>query len=450
VTHQGPIQLLPRIPPSARFALAAIVVAMLVYVMASLEQPPVAQPDDDPVPTIVAVPELDRQILAGAQDATREQRLAIEVEPLRHLLSKSIDVGPSVASALGAPDRPVPVAEVRDNLATMRLRWLWYEGVLEELSGPREGHPVRNYSIYEATVRLADGNHVLATFSIPPPEGVKAGDWVRVDGYLLKLRDTTYPRAIERAPMLVGRAMQRDYEDWPPVTVLDPNVFAKVDDRSAFPGDPMWRTVEEDQDVPLWHLAAYARDTAASRTLADWRAFPVLNAHDHHEKLKDHEVPRGTPIRIVGPLIQRTSMAAPSNPAGISSWTVAWIQVREFGGHVIPVWVPKRVDIATRAQLEVRGYYYRWLAYETNRNRGYRIPLFVAADLDLYQLETGAAMREIGLWIGGSLTLFLVLLLWSQHRTARSSLEHSRAMDARRRRRRERTSTRKSLTTPSS
>jgi hypothetical protein len=427
------------IPPPARFAILGAVAAMLLYVLVAMESAPPGDPDAAPPPITVALPELDASILAGARDGTREQRLVLEVEPLRHLLAKSIDVGPTVATALGAGSGPVPVATIREQLDAMRRRWLRYEGVLEELSGPREGHPIRGYSIYEATVRLADGEHVFAAFSMPPPPDLRVGDWVRVEGFLLKLRDTTYPQAIERAPMLVGREIQRDYEDWPPVTELDPAILAKVEDRSLWPGDPVWHTIEEDQTEALWHLAAYARDTAKQRTAAEWRRQPVLTAHAMHDKLITHQVPRGTPVRIIGSLIQRTFLAAPPNPAGIEAWTVAWVQVREYGGGaLVPIWVPKRIDIATRSELEVRAFYYRWFAYETIGNERHRIPLFVAADLDRFVLATGPAMRTVGIWLAGAVAVFFAAILWHQRRTTRASIEHSRDMDARRRRRRER------------
>lgn len=431
------------IPPPARFAILGAVVALLLYALVTVESPPATDLDTSPPPVVVAVPELDQTILAGARDKTREQRLILEVEPLRHLLAKAIDVGPTVATALGAGDRPVPVAEVREQIDALRHRWLRYEGVLEELSGPREGHPIRGYSVHEATVRLADGERVFVAFSVPPPADLRPGDWVRVEGFLLKLRDTTYPQAIERAPMLVGREIQRDYEDWPPVTKLDPSILAKVEDRSYWPSDPVWHTIEEDQTEALWHLAAYVRDTAAQRTAAEWRRQPVLTAHAMHDKLIAHQVPRGTPMRIIGSLIQRTFLAAPPNPAGIEAWTVAWVQVREYGGGaLVPIWVPKRVDIATRSELEVRAFYYRWFAYETIGNERHRIPLFVAADLDRFELATAPAMRTLGIWLAGAAVVFFGAVLWQQRRTAQASLAHSRDMDARRRRRLERTAQR--------
>ena len=162
----APLRILPPLPPALRYVIGGCVIAMLVYGMTLLEPAaPKNQPDETPPAAVVPVPVLDSQILAGALDSTREQRLLLDAEPLRHLLAKAIDVGPTVAAALGIPDRPVAVAEVRAQPERFRHRWLWYEGQLEELSGAREGHPIRGYSIFEATVKLADGNRV------PTPPG---------------------------------------------------------------------------------------------------------------------------------------------------------------------------------------------------------------------------------------------------------------------------------------
>jgi hypothetical protein len=439
----GPVRLLPPIPPALRFALGGVVVAMLAYTMWALERPDAAPAEPDAPAAQVALPQLDDAALALALDGTREQRLVLEPEPLRHLLAKAIDVGPTVAQALGRPDRMTPVAEVRAAPATFRKRWLWYEGTLETLSGPQEGHPLSGYAIHEATVRLADGEAVLAAFSLPPEPDLAIGAWVRVEGFLLKLRDLTYPTAIDRAPLLVGRSLQRDFADWPPVTQLDPTLLGKVDDSSFWPGDLAWRTLEEDQTEATWHLAAFARDTADTRTLADWRRIGTLNTHEVHEKLIAGQIARGTPLRVIGTLIKKSVIAAPPNPAGIEAWTVGWVQVREYGGGVlVPVWAPKRVEWETRAQLEVRGFYYRWQAYETLQNERRRAPLFVAADLDLYDLETGRTMQTIGTWLLAAFSAFVALAFWTQRREARRALEHSRDLDARRRRERQRAAAR--------
>ena len=141
-------------------------------------------------------------------------------------------------------------------------------------------------------------------------------------------------------------------------------------------------------------------------------------------------------MRIFGTLIRRRTVAAPANPANIRYWTTAWIQASSFGGHLIPVWVPGKVDeLPMRAQLEVRGFYYRWYVYDGQGGTRYRVPLFVAADLDEFDLNTKEQMRSIHIGIGCAALLLLIGLLWGQRSAHKSSLQHSREMNARRRRR---------------
>ncbi|MBX3462075.1 MAG: hypothetical protein KF830_02815 [Planctomycetes bacterium] len=438
-----PPRLLPPIPTAVRFLVAGAMLAAMVYVVFGLGEGPEPTADEPRVEPVVAVPILDRAVLGAAGDDTRERRLQLEPEPLRHLLALAIDVGPTVAAALGAPEEAVPLKVLRADMPTWRGRWLWYEGTLEDLQGPREGHPLAGYSIYEATIRLADGGHAIAAFSIPPEDSIRRGAWVRLEGYLLKLRDTTYPLDLRQAPMLVGRSIQRDYEDWGGVHALDAAVLATIDDSSYWPGDKMWHTLEDDQTEALWHLAAFARDTTDRRTFGEWRQLPALNAAEFFDRCKDGQLERGLPLRIIGTLIWRTTLAAPANPAGIKFWTVAWVQVREYGGATVPIWVPRRVgELPLRAQLEVRAHYYRRFAYEASNGERRFVPLFVAADLDPFVLGTDPTMRLLGLVLGGILTGLMLLLWWSQRRAERDALQHQRAMDDRRRRRRERAAAR--------
>ncbi|MFO1077644.1 MAG: hypothetical protein U1E73_07945 [Planctomycetota bacterium] len=426
-----------RVPPVIKYGILAAFAGALAYVsfFGGGRTPP---PAPTPPPIEIAVPILDSAIVAAAGDATREQRLVIEPEPLRHLLEKAIDVGPVQASALGMPEQPMPVAEVRERIGELRGHWLWYKGELEELAGPRDGHPVKGYSIYEATIRLPGDTRAICEFSLSPDAAIQRGSVVRIEGYLMKLRDTTYPRDIDRAPLLVGREIRRDYADWGPVEALDPSLFTAMDDKDEYPGALMWHDVEEDQAPPLWHLAAFARDTAARRSKAEWRQVPTLNVGNAYDRFHDDKVARGEPMRVLGTLVKCRSVAALPNPAGIRFWTVAYVQVRDFGGHIIPIWVPKRVDLALRTDLEVCGLFYRWYAYESIENLRMRVPLFVAADLDVLVLESDRTLRGVMLVIGSAIGLLMCGLMFVQWRTKRQSDRHSREMDARRKKHRER------------
>lgn len=437
LASQSP-RLLPKLPPIVRLLVLGVFFGILFYTFAFHQAPAVAAPGPDVPEVRVIVPALDSAVLGTAKDGTREQRLLLEAEPLRHLLGEAINVVPAVAVALGMPDAPVPLAQLRENPAAFRGRWLWYEGELVDLSGPREGHPVKGYSIYEATVKLASGDHVFAAFSMPPPPDVHRGGFVRVEGYLLKIRDTTYPSDIVQAPMLVGRQIQRDYEDWPPVTAVDQSLFEGIDE-SCWPGTKAWHTIDEDQGPPLWHLAAYARDTAKDRTLADWRKIGTLNVAEVYPRLQANKLVRGEPMRLLGTLVKCTTIAADPNPAGIKFWTVAFVQVHDFQGRLFPVWIPKRIDMPLNTGLEVRAHYYRLFAYEGLQGDRFKVPLFVAADLDRFHLDTSKTMREIGFGLGSIATVMFLLFWWAQRRASKDSAAHSKQMDERRRRRRERT-----------
>ena len=433
-------RILPPLPPWVRLAIAGVVAAVFAFAVLELNRvEQVDQVSQEMLEPIVPVPELDEPLLAQVSEATPAERVQVEAEPLRHLLQKAIDVGPTVAAALNIPADPVPVDAIRKDPHEWRHRWLWYEGKIVSLSGPRSGHPIQGYSIYEVILELADGEHIVADYSIPPERPLVVGDWARAEGYLLKLRDVTYPLRFESAPMLIGRTLQRDYPDWGPITSLDPHWFDDIDDQTMWPGDQSFRGVDEDQCEALWHLGAFVRDTKDARTLADWRKIGTLTADEPYERLRKGEVARGEPMRVFGTLIRRQTIAAPANPANIKFWTAVWIQVTEFGGHLVPIWIPDRIpDLPPRAQLEVRGFYYRWYVYDAQKDgTRYRVPLFVAASLDQFELNVDQTMRQVGGWIGGIAAALLVLLFWGQRRMARSSMEHSRRMDERRRRRRQ-------------
>lgn len=430
-------RLLPPIPPVVRLLMLGCFIGVLIYVPVFFQPPlpPAAKVILEP--TRVAVPTLDAQILAQVKDSTREERLLVEPEPFRHLLSTAINVVPAVAVSLGMPETEVPIAELHKDPSAWRGKWLWFKGELEDLNGPRDGHPEKGFSIYEATVKLPSGDRVLAAFSLPPGDAVHRGSIVRIEGYLMKMRDTTYPNDITQAPMLVGRLIQHDYIDWEPVKTFNPELFANLDE-SCWPGTHAWFTVDEDQNTPLWHIAAFARDTTNDRSFEEWRKIGTLNEPEIMPVLRANKLEHGTPLRLLGTVVKMQTIAADANPAGIKFWTVAYVQVRDFGGHLIPVWIPKRTaELKFNTPVEVLGYYYRWFAYEGLQGDRYRVPLFVAADLKEFEVDPSHAMREVGLGLGVLATAMITMFWWVQRSASKQSVQHDRDMDARRRRRRE-------------
>ncbi len=426
-----------------RMGVAATLCAVLLYLAMFWQPVPVIDPTDLGLaePPLVAVPQIDHALLRKAQDQTREQRLFLEAEPLSHLLAQSLNVSDEAARALGRPQHMVPVAELRAAADEWRGRWLFYRGKVENLTGPRPGNPVPGYGIYEATLRLANGDAVLLAFSKTPGEGVHVGGWARAEGFLLKLRDVPFPTEVTEAPLLVCGELREDFQDWQPVRAIDPEQLAHVIDTQRDgdriePSTDSWRTIDEDQALPLWHLGAFARD-GDQRTPQQWRQVQALNAQEVWDAFKQDAVDRGTPMRVLGTLASLRTVAAHPNPAGIAEWTEAWLQLRDLGGKTIPIWVPKEVHVPLGSSLEVRGFYYRRRAYESRRGQQYWTPLFVAADLDLFVFDPGNGMKQIGLIAMPCALALIAGMFWSHRREARRSLAGEAALTARRRRRRE-------------
>jgi len=435
----------PQVPrgPAVKFAVLGLLLGILAYIAFYWQGPSrVVDPTDTPTEQpVVEVPQLDRALLAEARDATREDRLVFEPAPLSHLLEKALNVSAPVADALGRRAAPVPVAEVAAAPDRWRGEWLWYRGRLEELAGPKPGHPVRGYSIWEATVRTATDETVLLTFSLPPGGDVHKGGIVRAEGFLLKIRDLTFPGERNTVPMLVGTSLVRDYEAWPPVTQIDPAVFAGIRDGVHVdgrfePGPDCSIGLFDDQAQPLWHLGDYATHETPRLTKAEWRKQPAFASKAILSDALHGRLERGTPIRLLGQFVQaRTQKAAP-NPAGIEDWTEAWVQIRDLGGKTVPVWVPGRIrNLAQGVGLEVNAFYYKRLVYETLKGTEVITPVFVATSLDPFVLRVPPEMHRIAVWLGVGALLITAWIFLSQRKLARQSAEAERQLHERRKQR---------------
>jgi hypothetical protein len=425
-----------RLMATAAFCALALYLVVFWNPAVEIQQGTIGEPEAP----LVSVPHIDSAVLDKAKDATREQRLFLEAEPLSHLLAQSLNVSPEAARALGMPADMVPITALQTNIGEWRGRWIYYRGKIEQLAGPRPGHPVPGYGIYEATLRLRDGSLVLFTFSKAPEADVVEGAWARAEGYVLKLRDVAHPTESAKTPLLVGAELKKDYEDWAPVTTLDPNALAKVDDvvregADVLSSEDSWKAIDEDQSSALWHLGAYARDVAPM-TKAEWRKVPALNAQDIWEAFKKNEVARGTPMRILGTLAATRTITAKPNPAGIKEWTEAWVQVRDVGGKTIPVWLPHGTKQQLGSSLELNAYYFRRYSYETRNGKQMWTPLFVANSLDLFVFETGRGMREISSWAFGGTVLIALFAWWGARREKQRSAAQEDALIERRRKRR--------------
>src|SRR5262245_29189310 len=88
------------------------------------------------------LPQYDPALLAQVRDGTPGERLQVETAPLQHLLERALSAAAPPAPS-GTPEQPLALAELRQRIATWRGRWLGWRGTIEELDGPKPGHPVR-------------------------------------------------------------------------------------------------------------------------------------------------------------------------------------------------------------------------------------------------------------------------------------------------------------------
>lgn len=400
-------------------------------------------PEVSPVITEkIPIPELDRALLGQVRDATRNDRIPVEREPLAHLLQKSLQVVPAVARALGMPDEPLPLDVLRANPGANRGRYLWYKGELESVSQGREGHPVPGYAIFEARIKTAEGEQVLFDFSVPPPEDLKVGDWVRVEGFFLKLRDAHFPVPLNQAPLLVGPELLPAYPDWKAVETLDPAVLGKIKDGVRENGvdvdlQAAPTRLPYSQDVPLFHMASYAVHRLGTLTPADVAALPAFDTGDQWNSILRGEVPRGTPFRLAGIFCRAHVIEAKANPLGIENWSEVWLYARGFAQRPFAVWLPKHVGEWSHSDTaRCVGYFFKRYVVEGGDGKPHLCPLFVAADLERVDFNPLAASKRIGLVIGGITAVLILIFFALARRDRRDADSHEESLVQRRRRRR--------------
>jgi hypothetical protein len=425
-----------------RVAFLGVLLAAFVYFVFFYEPdaPPV---DVSPVITEkTPVPSLDPAVLGQIRDATRNDRIPVEREPLAHLLEKSMLVVPAVAKALGLPDEPMPIAQLRSSAESLRGRYLWYKGVLESLETPRDGHPIKGYRIHEARIKTNDGEQVLFAFTVPPADDVRVGDWVRIEGFFMKLRDAHFPVELNQAPLLVGPELYRAYPDWKAVAALDPAVLARIKDGVRENGvdvDLQGADVRlpHAQDVPLWHFASYAQHQRATLTPAEVAALPAFDRREQWDAIGRTQGQRGAAFRLSGIFCRAHVIEAKTNPLGIENWSEVWLYSRGFSHRPFAVWIPKHVgEWSHKDTARCVGYFFKRYVVDGGDGKPHFCPLFVAADLERVDFNPLAASKKVGLGLGAVTAVIIVLFFALARRDRKETTRHEDDLLRRRRRRR--------------
>lgn len=414
----------------------------------------------------IVTPDLDEDVLAAVEDDTPEARQRLDTRAVEHLLQKSLDIGPTVAAALGMTDEPVPTEVVQSSTDSFRGRYLFYEGTLAMLDRVERSHPIEGFDILEGAIDTPQGERILFYVSDEANsvlrEGVGetptfvVGDFVRVEGYFLKLADRSVQPVADAAPVLVGPRLLPTLRRWDPVKDLDLGILDSIED-GEFDGQQMLQFGDvkkglwESQGEPLWHMASYANYRAArGETLAEWRSVPALNSKEQLDGYLRGRAERGEPIRLLGTYVTAKWSEAGPNPIGAEQWTEVWVQVRDLGAKLVPVWIPKKVEgFRYNDGLEVRAFYLRNYSYETfakERSASGRMrrvkrepvtPVFIAADLNRYVPDPKHPALEwlqIGLMIAFCLLLLVLFMNARKERVA--SRRHAETLAERRRKRR--------------
>ena len=443
-TSREPWKALPvYVGEGVKILFMGLLLAVLVFIFVLYDPAPDRreQPENPISEAILTVPTLEPDIMALARDETRQQRLVREPEPFRHLLEISLDVVPAVARQLGMPLDPLDPQVLQANPELYRGRYLWSKGTLLDLAGPIQNHPVPGYDLYEGRLATPYGETVMFAFSIPPDPDIAIGDWVRVEGFFLKLRDGFYPE-VTGAPMLVGPTLVRDMPDWDPVLALDPEILDSIEDGefregTYYEGTDSELTLERFQDTPLWHMASYVIAHKDDMDLVGWRKLDAFSEEEQWLEMMRGETAKGTPMRILGECVEGHWLEAGTNPIGVEHWTEVWVQVHDLGGRVVPVWIPRRVDELTRRKsVEVRGYLFKRHAYDSVRGERRVTPLFLAAAMDPYQTIENPFIAQIGLVVAGAAGGLILLFFLMARRDRLAQSQHEMAMVERRRRRR--------------
>ncbi len=425
------------------FAMGVLLAILLfVFLLYDPATPVMEQPGNPITEVSVEVPVLNPEIMDQARDETRVERLVRESEPFSHLLEASLNVVPAAARQLGMPQQPLDVEQLRANPRQHRGNYLWSKGELLGLSGPIAGHPVPDYDYYEGRLENPEGKTVMFAVSLPPDPEIEIGDWVRIEGFFLKLRDGHFPE-VDRAPMLVGPQLLSDQPDWDPVLQLDARVLDSIADgnfagsyREGLHSD---LTLEEYQDTPLWHLTSYALSHKDDKSLTEWREVPAYVEEDQWFAIMRGEYPKGMPMRVLGELLMGRTIQADRNPIGVEAWTEVWVRIHDLGGRLVPVWIPERLNsLKTRDAVELRAYLFKRHAYNSIEGDRRFTPLFVAPTLDRYINVEHPLVRQIGLVMAGIVALLTVLFYFMARSDRITRAQHETAMIERRRRRRQR------------
>lgn len=390
------------------------------------------------------------QILKRIRDETAADRSVINADAMQHLLKLALNVTPDIAEALNMPEHQIDIDDLRAHPERFRGRYIWFKGQLDHFEPTQTTHPVHGYKIYEGDLRIPrqDGKppDVVFFYVSKPTEGkIETGDFARIEGYFMKLRDDHLLAKASRGPLLIGKQLKKAYPDWQAIDSLDHAVLERVEnpiwknDEWIHTRDA-WRTLPESEDVPLWHLASFASHQAEKLTSEKIAELPYFMDEKMLAEFKHGSRDQGTAVRIKGRFAYSRIVKADVNPIGIDHWSVVWVQLPRLGGKAVPIWITKDIGNKWRRleDVEAVAYYFRNFHYRSLDERDLFTPLFVAAVIKPVVLPTNPLNSVLGYCFMAIVLLLIVLIFMMYRNTVKQTRKHESELVSRRRRRRSR------------
>src|SRR5262249_29025500 len=146
---------------------------------------------------------------------------------------------------------------------------------------------------------------------------------------------------------------------------------------------------------------------------------------------------KGEMVGILGSIQKVRTIEARPNPVGIERWTEAWVQVRELGGRILPIWIPSQLPpFRVGEAVYTAGYFYKVCTSTSVTDEDHAAPLFVAADLLRYKLPDNPIAWYLWVPIVGFMLLLIVFTIWFARRDQRQGEAMEKALVNLRRRHR--------------
>lgn len=385
------------------------------------------------LPTEIAVPKIDVALLESvASDARSEQRVVLPGAALEAGFAQATQVYDSVYKDLGGRELTAEIAAQilaepkahRGHL--LRVRCTVED--LKQLPNPADADLPRFF----VRGHLEDGAPLY--FAVAEFVGLAPapGDFVRMDGLFLRVHSEEVDGTWREAPLFVGPRMYESSPQRAPVTQIDPARFAFVRDDSIENG------LEGLDNDAYWDLVSYVKHLQPGQV--DWEAAPILDNTTISDIFRDGGKWRCKPVRVpVARMMHVWTQAQPENPLRIETMIEGWFARGDWLGQAKVVrFVAPRDTIPpnVRADVAVRAFFYKNLAY-TPKNGGVAIaPFFVVESLEEFIAPDPAGLRQLTYIVAGSLALLGVLIFLGLRRDrARSEALEAELMRRRRERR---------------